>query len=169
MRFLDINRNKSIIFLLVYVFVVIAFVYFYLIPVLDSYKIANSKYERITHIESELKELDNKTSALESNKNISNLRNMLTINDIKDYANKFFQNVKVQEDGISDMKDSLKSTNIKIFADTKDTNSIIAFITNLNMLKASVRASFPLIITKKDKILSLEISLIIYNSTYNLQ
>lgn len=159
-----INRSKNIIFLVCYIFVIIAFIYFYLIPILDSYEIA--KYDDITHIKSKLKELDNEALALKSNENISNLRNLLALNDIKEYAGKYFQNVKIQEEG-SNIENSLKVTNIKIIADTNNTKSIIAFINNLNKLKVSIRASFPLIITKKDKILSLEISLAIY-SAYDL-
>lgn len=159
-----INRSKNIIFLVCYIFVIIAFIYFYLIPILDSYEIA--KYDDITHIKSKLKELDNEALALKSNENISNLRNLLALNDIKEYAGKYFQNVKIQEEG-SNIENSLKVTNIKIIADTNNTKSIIAFINNLNKLKVSIRASFPLIITKKDKILSLEISLAIY-SVYDL-
>lgn len=159
-----INRSKNIIFFVCYLFVIIAFIYFYLIPILDSYEIA--KYDDITHIKSKLKELDNEALALKSNENISNLRNLLALNDIKEYAGKYFQNVKIQEEG-SNIENSLKVTNIKIIADTNNTKSIIAFINNLNKLKVSIRASFPLIITKKDKILSLEISLAIY-SAYDL-
>lgn len=159
-----INRSKNIIFFVCYIFLIIAFIYFYLIPILDSYEIA--KYDDITHIKSKLKELDNEALALKSNENISNLRNLLALNDIKEYAGKYFQNVKIQEEG-SNIENSLKVTNIKIIADTNNTKSIIAFINNLNKLKVSIRASFPLIITKKDKILSLEISLAIY-SVYDL-
>lgn len=177
MRFLDlindINWGKNITFLLLYICIVIACVYFYLIPTLDTYKIANSEYKKAnslnTQVEASLNQLDkSKAATLKANEEVfSNLREKVSLDALREYASKYFYDIKLQAGESKSLQDDIQTTSIKIYAKSKGIDSIIAFIKNLDMLKASIRASFPLVIKKQDGYLSLEITLIIYNSSYS--
>lgn len=173
----EIDWTKNIIFLLVYISVIIVCVYFYLIPTIDSYKAQMLDYKKALNLENQIKQ--NLTQASQDRENVvdgnlhifSNFRNKLNIETINKIANQYFFNVKIQNLGTEDKpSNELEITTIRINAKSKNTNNIIKFLNSLSSLEYSTRVAFPIKINKSDYgDLDIELSLIFYNSTHELE
>ncbi|RDU65508.1 hypothetical protein [Helicobacter sp. MIT 14-3879] len=178
MRFIEIineiDWGKNVIFLILYINIIIICVFFYLIPMLDTYRTTVAEYKKMYNLDMQVKNTlgqlnKNNNNTLKENAVIfKNLRSNIKIENIQNYVNKYLSNAKLEDLETKELENNIKINTIKIYGNANSINNIIELINNLTSLDASIRVFFPLVIHKKQNILYLEISIAIYTSTYML-
>lgn len=162
----NIDWNKNIIYLILYVSIVALCVYIYLSPVMDSYKSAIMEYRKTNILESQLDSaLDNlqKQQEIFLSENIEifkRLQNIPKQEEINAYVMKYLRNIQVADLGVSG--DEIKIYRFKITGRTPNIMNIKNLISDISALEASTKITFPLSIRKNKNMLFVEMEVEVY-------
>lgn len=165
----NIDWNKNIIFLILYMSIIVLCVYIYLTPVMDSYKSAIMEYRKTNVLESQLDSALNnlqKQQEVFLSENIEVFKRLQTLpkqEEIHAYMMKYLRNVKVAELGVSG--DEIKIHRFKITGRTTNIINIKNLITDISTLEASAKITFPLSIRKDKKTLFVEMEVEVYTKS----
>ena len=165
----NIDWNKNIIFLILYMSIIVLCVYIYLTPVMDSYKSAIMEYRKTNVLESQLDSALNnlqKQQEVFLSENIEVFKRLQIVpkqEEIHAYMMKYLRNVKVVELGVSG--DEIKIHRFKITGRTPNIMNIKNLITDISTLKTSAKIAFPLSIRKDKKMLFVEMEVEVYTKS----
>lgn len=170
----EVNWGKHIIFLLIFISIAGLFAFFYLLPIIERYKIQVVEFKRSENLDSQIAKNianleQNRDLLLDKNMAVfKHLRNEIDLNNFKNELKKYLDSVKITKlEQVYD-KDSIVISNIKISGILRkigDIKALFDFITSLNQ---SSRISFPIELKKQNSALKIEFIMQIYNSKYNL-
>lgn len=175
-NFIDnVDWNKNIIFLLLYVSIVALCVFLYLFPIMDSYKSAIMEYRKTnildTQIHTTLTHLQQtQDDFLQDNISIfQKLKKEPNISEIRQYVASHIKDSEIADLGVVNGENHIKIQTLKINGKTNNIEHIKNLIANISTLENSIRIAFPIIIKKDKNMLFTEISMMIYNSTKETQ
>ncbi len=180
MRIVDIinsvDWNKNIIFLVLYITIVVMGGFFYLVPLMDSYKSVIMEYRKTNILDNQINaRLDNIKSNEENmlRENIAvfeRLSRQITAKELQKYASTFINGVKVADLGVTEAENNIKIHSFKITGNTRNLTNIKNLIRNLSTLQNSVRIAFPIVLAKDSnhKRLNIEITLMVYNTARDI-
>lgn len=172
----NVDWNKNIIFLVLYITIVVLCVFLYLTPLMDTYKSTIMEYRKTNILDNQInvtldKIKGNEDSILRENLSVfERLSRKITAKELQKYAISFIDGVKVNDLGITNAENDIKIHSFKITGQTKSISNLKNLLGNLSALQNSVRIAFPIIISKdeKRKILDIEITLMAYNSSRDI-
>lgn len=172
----NVDWNKNIIFLVLYITIVVLCVFLYLTPLMDTYKSTIMEYRKTNILDNQInvtldKIKGNEDSILRENLSVfERLSRKITAKELQKYAMSFISGVKVNDLGITNAENGIKIHSFKITGQTKSISNLKNLLGNLSALQNSVRIAFPIIISKdeKRKILGVEITLMVYNSSRDI-
>lgn len=167
----NVDWNKNIIFLILYVSIIVMCAFFYLFPIMDSYKSAIMEYRKTnildTQINTTLSHLQQtQDSFLKDNEDIFNrLKKSIDMSEIRQFVASHIKDVKITDLGVINGENGIKIQTLKINGKTNNIKHIKSLIANISTLENSIRIAFPISIHKDKNMLFVEISMMIYNST----
>ena len=166
----NIDWNKNIIFLILYVSIVVLCVYIYLFPVMDSYKSAIMEYRKTNVLESQL---DSALSSLQRQQNtfldenaevFTRLAKAVDIAEIRAFASKYLKENKISDLGIKNTENDIKIHRFKLEGKSQNLTQIKDLIANITTLPSIARIAFPLTIHKTSNTFFIEMELWIYSA-----
>lgn len=165
----NIDWNKNIIYLILYMSIIVLCVYIYLTPVMDSYKSAIMEYRKTNILESQLDSALNSLQKQQEtflSENVEIFKQLQIVpkqEEINAYMMKYLRDVKVAELGISG--DEIKIHRFKITGRTPNIMNIKNLIIDISTLEASAKITFPLSIRKDKKMLFVEMEIEVYTKS----
>lgn len=172
----NVDWNKNIIFLILYVTIVVMSVFLYLVPLMDNYKSVIMEYRKTNILDNQInttldKLKGNEDSILQDNIAVfERLGQKADIKAIQKYARTYIKGAKVEDLGVAQAENGITIHSFKITGQARSLSNIKNLLANLSHLENSVRIAFPITIAKNEKrrILNTEISIMIYNTSRDI-
>lgn len=172
----NVDWNKNIIFLILYVTIVVMSVFVYLVPLMDNYKSVIMEYRKTNILDNQINTtLDrlkgNEDSIFQDNIAVfTRLGQKADIKAIQKYARTYIKGAKVEDLGVAQAENGITIHSFKITGQARSLSNIKNLLANLSHLENSVRIAFPITIAKDEKrrILNTEISIMIYNTSRDI-
>lgn len=178
MRFLDfidnVDWNKNIFYLIIYISIVVLCVFFYLFPIMDSYKSAVMEYRRTNvldnQIEGTLASLKaGREKFLSENAEIfTRLAKAVDSTEIRAFAGNYIKEIKISDLGIKNSENGIKIHRFKLEGKSRNLAQIKDLIANISTFPNIARIAFPLTIRKNANIFFIEMELWIYSVESNV-
>ena len=172
----NVDWNKNIIFLVLYITIVVLCVFIYLVPLMDNYKSVIMEYRKTNILDNQINAtLDrlkgSETDILRDNMEVfERLQHKLSTKDLQKYARTHIKGANVEDLGIVEAENGILIHSFKITGQTRRLLNIRNMLSNVRALQNSVRIAFPITITKDERrgVLEFEVALMIYNSTRDI-
>lgn len=172
----NVDWNKNIIFLVLYITIIVLAVFIYLVPLMDNYKSVIMEYRKTNILDNQINTTLDRLKGSEINILRDNmavferLQHNLSTKDLQQYANAYIKGANVEDLGVAEAENGIKIHSFKITAQTRKLSNVKHLLTNISTLQNSVRIAFPITITKDERrgVLNVEISLMVYNSTRDI-
>lgn len=167
-----IDWNKNIIMLIIYSAVIVVYIHYYLMPIVNAHKENIINYKRANNIENKISinksEIENKLKEKLEQTRITykELRKNIEIKEIQEYIKKYISNVNIKEIGKQIIPEQIEITTLKITGELKKSIDIIDLVNNINNVKNSIRVSLPIDIKKDSNKIKVDFIIDIYRSTY---
>lgn len=172
----NVDWNKNIIFLVLYITIVVICIFIYLVPLMDNYKSVIMEYRKTNILDNQINTTLDRLKGSEKDILKDNavvferLHSEMNAKDLQKYATSYIKGAKVEDLGVVDAENSIKIHSFKITGQTRKLANIKNLLANISTLKNSVRIAFPITISKDERrgILEFEIAIMIYNSTRDI-
>ncbi len=172
----NVDWNKNIIFLVLYITIVVLCVFIYLVPLMDNYKSVIMEYRKTNILDNQINTtLDrlkgSETEILRDNMEVfERLQHKMTAKDLQKYARTHIKGANVEDLGVVEAENGILIHSFKITGHTRKLLNIRNLLSNVRELQNSVRIAFPITITKDERrgVLEFEVTLMIYNSTRDI-
>ena len=172
----NVDWNKNIIFLVLYITIVVLCVFIYLVPLMDNYKSVIMEYRKTNILDNQINAtLDrlkgSETDILRDNMEVfERLQHKLSAKDLQKYARTHIKGANVEDLGVVEAENGILIDTFKIMGQTRRLLNIRNMLSNVRALQNSVRIAFPITITKDERrgVLEFEVALMIYNSTRDI-
>lgn len=172
----NVDWNKNIIFLVLYITIVVLCVFIYLVPLMDNYKSVIMEYRKTNILDNQINAtLDrlkgSETDILRDNMEVfERLQHKLSAKDLQKYARTHIKGANVEDLGVVEAENGILIHSFKITGQTRRLLNIRNMLSNVRALQNSVRIAFPITITKDERrgVLEFEVALMIYNSTRDI-
>lgn len=172
----NVDWNKNIIFLVLYITIVVLCVFIYLMPLMDNYKSVIMEYRKTNILDNQINTtLDrlkgSETDILRDNMEVfERLQHKLSAKDLQKYARTHIKGANVEDLGVVEAENGIMIHSFKITGQTRRLLDIRNLLSNVKALPNSVRIAFPITITKDERrgVLEFEVALMIYNSTRDI-
>ena len=172
----NVDWNKNIIFLVLYITIVVLCVFIYLVPLMDNYKSVIMEYRKTNILDNQINAtLDrlkgSETDILRDNMEVfERLQHKLSAKDLQKYARTHIKGANVEDLGVVEAENGILIHSFKIMGQTRRLLNIRNMLSNVRALQNSVRIAFPITITKDERrgVLEFEVALMIYNSTRDI-
>ncbi len=172
----NVDWNKNIIFLVLYITIVVLCVFIYLVPLMDNYKSVIMEYRKTNILDNQINTtLDrlkgSETEILRDNMEVfERLQHKMTAKDLQKYARTHIKGANVEDLGVVEAENGILIHSFKITGQTRKLLNIRNLLSNVRELQNSVRIAFPITITKDERrrVLNAEISVMVYNSTRDI-
>lgn len=171
----NIDWNKNIIFLILYMSIIVLCVYIYLTPVMDSYKSAIMEYRKTNVLESQLDSALNnlqKQQEVFLSENIEVFKRLAKEVDsaeIKVFASNYLKVIKISDLGIKNGENGTKIHRFKLEGKSQNLAKIKDLIANISTLPNITHIAFPLTIRKNASTFFIELELWIYSLESNVK
>lgn len=174
MRFLNfidnIDWNKNIFYLIIYVSIIVLCAFFYLFPIMDNYKSAVMEYRRTNVLDAQIEgTLASLNTAQEKflNENVeifTKLAKAVDEAEIRAFASNYLKEINISDLGVKNGENNLKIHHFKLEGKARNLAQIKDLIANISTLPNTTRIAFPLIIRKKANTFFIDMELWIYGA-----
>lgn len=169
----NVDWNKNIFYLIIYVSIIVLCVFLYLLPMIDNYKSFIMEYRKTSVLDSQIESM---LAILKAEQEKFSQNNIETFNrltksvdstDIVAFIGNYIKEINMKDLGIAKTQNDIKIHYFKITGKSQNLEKIKHLIADISTLPNIVRIAFPLIIYKKGNTFFIEMNLQIYNAESN--